>query len=203
MTDSISSMKRFPDGSVLYDDSPWFLEIGLLVFAVGLAAASWRLLSEAHPAYLMAGLLSIFVVICIAGMLVQQHRTFLFDPSIATMHWSARGLFRQSSGEVAFKDIIVGVDAFNGDRAVTYRVMLTTPAGSMPLYQAYVGDRRRVEQQAADLRVLLGQSSGSLHDDSVAQMAQSGNKIGAVAMLRDQSHMTLEDAVRTVDDQSK
>jgi hypothetical protein len=119
------------------------------------------------------------------------------------MHWSARGLFRQSSGDVAFKDITVGVDAFNGDRGVTYRVMLTTPVGSMPLYQAYVGNRQQVEQQAADLRALLGQSSDSQHDGSVAQMVQSGNKIDAVAMLRDQSHLTLEDAVRTIDDQSK
>jgi hypothetical protein len=81
--------------------------------------------------------------------------------------------------------------------------MLTTPAGSMPLTQAYVGDQRGIEQNAADLRALLGQTPDSLRDDSVQQMVRAGNKIGAVAMLRDRSDMTLEDAVRRVDDHDK
>jgi hypothetical protein len=91
-------MRRFPNGSVLYDDSPWIIEIALLAFGAALSVGVWRLLSEHQPAYLMAGLLSIFVAICIAGMLSQQHRTFYFDPSIATMRWKTRGLFGGSSG---------------------------------------------------------------------------------------------------------
>ena len=193
-------MRRFPNGSVLYDDSPWFLEIALLVFAAALGVAGWRLLSEHPPAYLMAGLLFIFVAICVVGMLFQQHRTFYFDPSIATMRWRSRGLFGSSAGEVAFKDLKVAVDESAAGEAPTYRVMLTTPAGAMPLTQAYVGDLHGIEQRAAEIRALLGQTSDSLRADSVEQMAKSGNTIGAVAMLREQSDMSLTDAVRAVDD---
>jgi hypothetical protein len=195
-------MKRFPDGSVLYEDSPWFLEIALFGFAGALGAAIWRILTQHPPEYVMAVLLSIFVAICILGMLVQQYRTFLFDPSVATMRWTARGLFGRSSGEVAYKDIQVGVDTSAAGQTPTYRVMLTTPTGSMPLVQGYVSDRTGVEKKAEELRALLGQTSDSLQADSIQQMVQTGNKIGVVAMLRDQSSMSLEDDVRRIDDGS-
>ena len=196
-------MRRFPNGSVLYDDSPWFIEIVLFLLAIGLGAMAWVSTTQQPPHYLVAAVLGSFAVMCAAGMFAQgQHRTFHFDPSTSMMAWTTKGLFGRKSGEVAFQDMGVTLDTSSSTGSgVTYRVVLTTPSGSMPLSREYTGNRHAVEAQAASLRELLGQTPASL-DDSVRQMVRSGNKIGAIAALRDQNDMSLEDAVAKADDQN-
>ena len=195
-------MKRLPNGSVLYDDSPWFIEIVLFLSAVGLGLAGWVGLRQHPPAYFIVAVLVFFAIVCVLGMFAQQqHRTYLFDPSISMMTWTCKGLRSQSSGQVAFKDISVTLDGSSESSGGTiYRLMLATPAGQMPLSRAYDSSLKGAQDQAAALRTLLGETSDSLHDDSVARMSQSGNKTGAVKLLRDQSSMSLDDAVRQVDE---
>jgi hypothetical protein len=107
----------------------------------------------------------------------------------------------RSGGQVAFKDISVTLDASSGSSGGTlYRLMIATPTGQMPLSRAYDSSLKGAQDHAAALRTLLGQSSDSLHDDSVTRMAQSGDTIDAVKLLRDDAHVSLEDAVRQVDD---
>lgn len=196
-------MQRFPNGSVLYDDSPWFIEIVLFISAIGIGAMAWVSATQLPPHYFAAAVLGFFAIMCVVGMFTQQyHRSYLFNPRTSEMTWKIKGILRQSSGVVAFKDIGVTLDtSTSSDSAVTYRVMLTTPAGSMPLTRSYDGDRKGTEEQAASLRAMLGQTSASLQDDSVSQMARSGNKIGAISALRAQSPMSLEDAVQRVNDE--
>ena len=98
-------MKRFANGSVLIVNSPVFVEIVLALFAAALLASAWFELQHYQPKYVPAIALGLGATLVVAGILAQQKRTYLFDPSLQRLKWTCTGLFKNTSGAMPFTDI--------------------------------------------------------------------------------------------------
>jgi hypothetical protein len=154
-------MKRLPNGSVLIVNSPVFIEVVLVLFAAALFAAAWFQLQQHPPKYFPAVALLIGALLLVAGMLAQQQRTYLFDPSLQRLKWTCRSLFKNSSGAMPFSDISeVRLESMSdSDGGDTYRAALVTPAGLMPLSNSYTGNRKKVAEFAASVSQVIGRES--------------------------------------------
>lgn len=170
-----------------YVDSPVFADIAMSLFAVVLAIATWSSFQQASPQYVAGGIMGFFTVVLVFGVLTQKRRAFTFDKTTQTMSWTSRGLRENASGSVAFKDISITLDSMQDERATLYRVMIETPEGTWPLTNAYTSGLKRIEATANEIRTLLGQSSDSLIDDSVAQLEQQKNMISAATLAGQQT----------------
>jgi hypothetical protein len=151
-------MRRFPNGSVLIVNSPVFIEAVLVLIAAGLFAATWFELQQHPPKYFPAIALGLGALLVLAGILAQQKRTYLFDPSLQRLKWTCRGLFKNSGGAMPFSDISeVRLESLSDtDGGETYRASLVTPVGLLPLSNAYTGNKKKVAEFAASITQLIG-----------------------------------------------
>jgi hypothetical protein len=150
-------MRRLPNGSVYIINSPVFIEIILILFSGAMFASGWVQLQHSPPRYFAGIALGLGGLIAVAGMLAQQKRTYLFDPSVKRLTWTRRGFFKSASGSMPFTDISeVRIETLSDNDGVTYRAALVTPAGSLPLSNAYVGNQKKVAEFAASIIALIG-----------------------------------------------
>jgi|GEM_PF-6678695 len=114
----------------------------------GLFAATWFELQPHPPKYFPAIALGLGALLVLAGILAQQKRTYLFDTSLQRLKWTCSGLFK--SGAMPFSDIVeVRLESLSdSDGGQTYRAALVTPAGLMPLSNAYTGNKQKVAEFA-------------------------------------------------------
>jgi hypothetical protein len=151
-------MQRLPNGSVLIVNSPAFIEIVLMLVAVALCFGIWLELQHNPPKYFPAIALGLGALLLVAGVLAQQKRTYLFDPSLQRLKWTCSGLFKSSSGAMPFTDISeVRLESmYDDDGGESYRATLVTPVGLMPLSNAYIGNKKQVADFAASITQLIG-----------------------------------------------
>lgn len=205
-------MKRLPNGGVRYSNDVWFERFSLLVFLGGFAGVAAIEFARRPPDFVL-GTLSVIATIAAAyGLLTGQRRTFLFSPSTAIMTWISRGLFARDGGEVAFKDIAITLDAGHSfcwfgrsgplswvggwGSPIQYDIMLTTPTIRAYLWRSLQGDYASAIGEATELRALLGQNADPLVEDSIAQMLQDGNKLGAKSLERERSKTSPRSSMR-------
>ena len=181
-------------GAETYVDSPAFIDVLLGLFALAVGVGAWIKLQPPSPSVPMALALFAVAALCVVAMFAQRRRTFIFDPSTKTLAWTSRGLRERASGTVDFKDVRITLDPSSDGGHVSYRAIITTPQGSWPLTNGYEANAKRVEQTAAHLRSLLGQSPETLLDDSIAQLAGEKNLIAAATVLSQRSGMSTVEA---------
>lgn len=155
-------IKKSPTGSLTVDDSPAFIEMMLVVFAV---ASLGVVVFE--PGLRAAGV-GAFVV-CFALFLGQKRTQYVFDPAKRTLTVVERSLLGGRSLQMRFEDIQsidvqVGGAVFGG---VTYRAAIATTVGVFALQTRYESDK-------ADLRRCVDVISACMGGVTVTDAAVGG-----------------------------
>ena len=187
-------------GREYFVDSPVFIDIVLVLSAIGFGSVAWLKWQQVPPSYIAAVLLAAAGVLCLLLITAQKRRTFLFDASAQTLTWTSRGFRENTSGTTAFKDVRITLDPSTGEGPTQYRIIVTTPNGSWPLCTGYDANQSRVQAQATRLRAMLGQSADGLLDDSVTQLKKAGNLISAATVLGHQRGIPTADAFKSIID---
>jgi hypothetical protein len=157
---------------------------------------------------------SIAGILFLAGALVWMHQTtVVFDATQRQVRWKRVRLFRTTSGTVPFSDIAaISTETSPGRGGSLYRLVLLTPAQSLPLARSLSGSRdhcaatRQAIQHflqergvsvpafAAPVRQpRLAQSSGS-----VRSLLLQGRTTDAIHLLETTQHIDLPTATRRV-----
>jgi len=181
-----------------YVDSPLFIDIvlGLIGIALGFGAWSQYIVPD-HNLILVGGLI-IGALLCLASIFAQKRRTFAFDTTSRTLTWTSSGFKEHTGGAVDFNDVRITLDPSVDQTHSGYRVMINTPQGSWPLTTGYDANDKKLQGKATQLRTLLGQSSDTLLDDSVAELKKQGNLISAATILGRQRGLTTAQAFSTL-----
>lgn len=160
-------------------------------------------------------------VVAIAAALVAavlQDWYFLFDPHRRILSWRRRNWFRDRHGEMPFADIqdVVVSSQLETDsessnvRRWHYSVILATSAGPFPLTQTSSAGKDEYQVLADTVRAVLGkpqaEASGSQDQSDEAQVAKQvakllsvGQKLAAIALLRERQGLGLADAKARVE----
>jgi len=148
----------------------------------------------------------------VAAVLQDWH--FRFDPHRRTLTWRRRNWFRDRRGVLPFADIekVVVVSQLESDsespnvRRWHYSVTLATRAGPFPLTQSSSAGKDEYEALADRIRAVLGERQGEAsesHDQSdeaqVARLLSVGQKLAAIALLRERQGLGLAEAKARVE----
>lgn len=181
-----------------YVDSPVFIDIILAMFGFALGFGAWSKYIETDHNVIVVGGLVIGALLCLALIFAQKRRTFAFDTTSRKLEWTSHGVREHTGGTVDFNDVRITLDLSIDESHKGYRIMINTPQGSWPLTTGYDSNEKKVEAKATQLRALLGQSSETLLDDSVAELKKQGNTISAATILGRQRGMTTAQAFATL-----
>ena len=166
-----------------YVDSPAFIDVVLLLFALAFGFGAWLKYTEPDGNLLVVVWFALGALLFVAATFAQKRRTFVFDSTARKLEWTSQGLRERTGGTVDFKDVCITLDPSIDQTHKGYRIMINTPQGSWPLTTGYDSNEKKVEANAVQLRNLLGQSSETLFDDSVAELKKQGNLISAATIL--------------------
>lgn len=164
------SIDQRPDGSLVIEESFWFLRTGCIASG-GLAVLIGVWLWSAAPDILMEtkgiGWAPVVVcVFCAVGLIVDDRR-FFFDRSHGVVTWQQRNVFRSRSGEIPFSDILDVVVTTErtredgspvGGYTIRNSLALVTSNGSIPLTSTFSRDRREYEKAAEAVLGVLASS---------------------------------------------
>jgi len=166
-----------------YVDSPVFIDIILLMFGFALGFGAWSKYIEPDHNLIVVGGLVLGALLCVVSTFAQKRRTFEFDTTSRKLEWTSSGLRERTGGTVDFNDVHITLDPSIDETHKGYRIMINTPQGSWPLATGYDSNDKKVEAKAVQLRAVLGQTSDTLLDDSVAELKKQGNLISAATIL--------------------
>ncbi|HET9341314.1 MAG TPA: hypothetical protein VFO25_00115 [Candidatus Eremiobacteraceae bacterium] len=166
-----------------YVDSPVFIDIVLALFGFALAFGAWSKYIEPDHNLIVVGGLIVGALLCLVSIFAQKRRTFAFDATARKLEWTSHGLRERTGGTVDFNDVRITLDPSIDESHKGYRIMINTPQGSWPLTTGYDANEKNVEAKATQLRSLLGQSSETLLDDSVAELKKQGNLLSAATIV--------------------
>lgn len=156
-------------------------------------------------------------VVTIAAALVAavlQDWHFRFDPHRRTLTWRRRNWFRDRRGVLPFADIekVVVSSQLESDsespnvRRWHYSLILATRAGPFPITQSSSAGKEEYEALADRIRAMLGERQGEAsesHDQSdeaqVAKLLSVGQKLAAIALLRERQGLGLAEAKARVE----
>jgi len=145
---------------------------------------------------------------------VLQDWRFLFDPRRRTLTWRRRNWFRDRRGVMPFADIqdVVVSSQLEADsespsvRCWQYSLTLATRAGPFQLTQTSSADKEEYEALAAEVRAVLGEPQreapkvDDLSDEAqVAKLLSVGQKLAAIALLRERQGLGLAEAKARVE----
>lgn len=149
-----------PDGSLVISDHMTFLRWGsllagvllgatLLVLQVGMALDDTRSLWAGG----WVAALSLALAACVPD------RTFVFEPALGRLTWTVRRLIGSAGGVLPLTDIRevtlqTDRDTDSKVRGLSYRVVLETSAGAMPLSSRREFDRDACERVAGRIRAM-------------------------------------------------
>lgn len=143
----------------------------------------------------------------VAAVLQDWH--FLFNPRRRTLTWRRRNWFRDRRGVMPFADIrdVVVSSQLETDsespnlRRWHYSVTLATRAGPFLLTQTSSAGKEEYEALADAVRAVLGERQGEapkvddLSDEvQVAKLLAAGQKLAAIALLRERQGLGLAEA---------
>jgi hypothetical protein len=149
-----------PDGALVLSERWSFLRWGALI-AGGLLAAMLLVLrlglGLGDARTLWAGGLVAVLALALAACL--PDRRFVFEPGLGRLTWSVRRLIDSHEGVLSLADVRavslqVDRDADSRTRPLSYRVILMTSQGPMPLSSGREFDRDACEHLAARIRAM-------------------------------------------------
>lgn len=161
------NIEQRPDGSLVIEESFWFLRTSSFACA-GLAVAVGMWLWSEVPDILLQskgiGWASIVVgLFCGVGLVVGDRR-FVFDRTRRVVTWHQRNVFRTRSSEIPFADILGVVvttqrtredDSPVGGYTIRNSVALITSKGPVPLTSTYSRGKLEYDQVAETVRGVL------------------------------------------------
>ena len=130
----------------------------------------------------------------LCSVLLLRKTVFSFNAAEGVVHWRRRRLLSVSTGDIPFSEIKgIGTETTSGNNNVTtYRLTILTEKGSVPLSDAYGGNRDKYASIRADLMRFLhleaGEGSGADQDGSNAVGAgdlDSDDRVGRDYQRRD------------------
>lgn len=145
---------------------------------------------------------------------VLQDRHFLFDPHRRSLTWRRRNWFRDRRGAMPFADIqdVVVSSQLETDsespnvRRWHYSVILATSAGPFLLTATSGLGKEEYESLADTVRAVLGerpgkasQSNDQSDEAQVAKLLSVGQKLAAIALLRERHGLGLAEAKARVE----
>lgn len=199
-------VRQSPTELVLKDSSLWMS----IVCGAGAAAIVLFGLAKSEPKSLFAAaFLVLFAAITARGT------TLTFDGLQRVGRWNSYWLYKTKSGTVRFDDISdITVEAMSTDRnAMTYRLVLQTATGPVPMSNAYsasrdsyAGLRRQIlaflkpglDPAAHDPQVTVNGIPLDLASSLESLVAQ-GRRIDAIALLRSRERIGLAEAKTRID----
>lgn len=174
------------DAQLVVSESPYPLR-GLLLVAgaglfIGVVAAFW-------DAPLERGKLigwTLGSLTCFVGAAATERSRFVFDLKRRVLTWERRKLVRALSGRVAFTDVTDVILETRGDtEGTTYRALLVTKIGTVPLSNSFSGNRDKQAELAETILETLTMDPSRLFENSVAQLAVMGDTISAVTLVKE------------------
>ena len=154
-----------PDGALVMSERMTFLRWGSLIAGALLAATLIAMrvtMGSGDTRTLLAGGLVSALALSLAAFV--PDRTFAFEPALGRMTWSRKQLIGSRQGATPLtdiRDVRLQVDQDNDSRhrrLLSYRVVLVTRDGSMPLSSGREFDREVCERLAARIRELTRKS---------------------------------------------
>lgn len=154
-----------PDGALVMSERMTFLRWGSLIAGALLAATLIAMrvtMGSGDTRTLLAGGLVSVLALSLAAFV--PDRTFAFEPALGRMTWSRKRLIGSRQGATPLtdiRDVRLQVDQDNDSRhrrLLSYRVVLVTRDGSMPLSSGREFDREVCERLAARIRELTRKS---------------------------------------------
>lgn len=173
------------DAQLVISENPAVLW-GLLLVAgagllIGVVAAFWD--GPLERGKLVGWTLGSLMCFVAAG--AAERSRFVFDLENRVLTWERRKLLRSPSGRVAFTDITDVVLETRGDtEGTTYRALIVTKTGTVPL-PGFDHDRVRQAELAETVLEALTLDPNRLFENSVAQLARSGDTVSAVTLARE------------------
>lgn len=172
--------------------------LGLILLAVGIVSGK-------HATFFGAVFFLFAAGVCL------RRTAFVFDRTRGIASWQKRRLFTVTSGEIPFGDISdIGFDAMPGQKGgTTYRLIVITAAGRVPMSDMYGGGQKYYETvRDAIVEFLAGSGSpvkaaaaGKWDDESLLRaMIQQGRRLDAIALVRSKENLDLLHAKERVEE---
>jgi|SRR5688500_2545154 len=142
----------------------------------------------------------------LGGTLGTKRSEFDFDLVERKLRWKRRGLFTNTGGVVPIDQIRhASVESMSSDGDYTYRVVVHTNSGAIPLTEAYDGNRDkadRVRTAINDALQLKLDADKQLETD-ILDLTLAGRKIDAIGLARQRYGYDLTTAKDFVESLSK
>lgn len=199
-------VRQSPTELVAKDSTLW---LSVVSGAAALALIFFGIESAKPSMFLVAGFFLLFATITARGT------TFTFDGLERVGRWQSYWVFRARSGTVRLDDIRdVTVEAMSTDRnAVTYRLVLQTANGPVPMSNAYSASRDGYAKLRREVLAFLKPGlDPSAHEpqktvdgipadlaSSLHSLVAQGRIIDAVTLLRARQRMSLTEARKRID----
>ena len=169
-------------------DFPWFLGLILFPTAAVMLGVTVVAAAKGRSASQIAGpLISALLAFGVAAAFTNRSE-FDFDLVAKQLTWRRRGLFTNAGGVVPFEQIRgANVEAHNdNDGDLTYRVVLRTENGTIPLTETYDGIRERSDRiRTAIVEALtLDLDQNQQIESDILALALAGRKIDAITLAR-------------------
>jgi hypothetical protein len=136
------------------------------------------------------------------GAVFTKRSEFNFDFVQKNLTWRRRGLFTNTGGIVPLEQITrAAVESHQDDSVTTYRVVLKTAHGSVPLTDSYSSNREtadRIRTAINDALKLTSTPSEQIETD-ILDLALAGRKIDAIALARQRYGYDLTQAKQFVE----
>ena len=167
-------------------DFPWFLGLvffptAALMLVVTVVAIAKGLSASQITGPLISGLLSFAVAAAFT-----KRCEFDFDLVAKKLTWRHRGLFTNAGGVVPFEQIRSAAveSSSDNDGGLTYRVILRTRDGTIPLTESYNGNRDIVDRfrSAIVAALQLNLHANAQIETDILELARAGRKIDAIAL---------------------
>lgn len=178
---------------------------GLLLVAgagmfVGVVAAFWNV---PRPADKIVGW-TLGSLMCFVGAAASERTRFVFDLEAQSLTWRRQRLFGTRSGEVLFADVTDVILSTHGDtEGTSYRVVLVTKMGQVPLSNSLNHNRKGQEELAETILEALSRNPANLIETSIARLAEMGDTIAAVTLAKEQYGLSTTRAHELVNEQRR
>ena len=197
----MAKLERTPDQLVVSENPVvWrgvFLAVGVAL-GVGVVAAFWE---DPRPTDKIVGW-TLGSPLCLLGAAVAERTRYVFDLRRQTLFWERRRLFGARSGEVPFADVTDVILTTHGDtEGTSYGVALVTTTGRIPLSNSLNAIRKNQEELAKTILEALSRSPANLVENSVVQLAKSGDTVAAVTLAKEHYGLDTTRARRLVEAQ--
>ncbi len=180
----MAKLERTPDQLVVSENPVMWRGVLLIVgvaLGVGGVAAFWE---DPRPAGKIVGS-TLGSLVCLLGAAASERARFVFNLETQTLTWR-QGFFKMRSGEVPFADVADVILEPHGDtEGTSYRVVLVTTTGQVPLSNTLDADRKRQEAVAETVLEALSRSPANLVENSVARLVKSGDTVAAVTLAKE------------------